>query len=621
MSVFSVSPELKVGSVVEVAGEAIRIEIDAAVSELTRAHNGDVYPIGQCGSVLKLHAGRRVLFAYVRVLKMRSEIAFEEGIPAPAPSDDSRMIEATLFAEGRWNANEQRLSLDRGVGTYPLPGQAAYLTTLEELSSLYGPSSPKAGRYSLSIGNYVSANNSDCFADLDKLVGLHSAILGSTGSGKSGTVAVVLRSLLDAKVLNASDGQGLRPRIILIDPHGEYANAFKERCVVYRAYSATGDSDVDDGSKQLRLPYWLMSGEEFRDLVIGKSEWDATSENNIALKALRHARLVSLGRIESSKKDWIGKAYSESPNPADDRLLDDISSELVAAYNRDTPDRFSLAELRNHIEHEQGLVLDAKKIWKAMSTSDFKSHASILDKLAVLQHDPRLAFMMKEYEDGDPDLAGILQQFCGETDGSSGKADIRIIDISGLPNEVAGPLTAAIGRLIFQYKVWQTREERERDPVMLVFEEAHRYVPDAGLAEYASAQKAIRRIAKEGRKYGIGMMLVSQRPSDVEGTVLSQCNSWIVMRLTNTVDQQHVRKFLPDNLAGLASLLPSLSRQEAIFVGDAASLPARIRLRTLPENELPRSEDISYEKGWSQPPVSLETIERVVDRWRGGANQ
>jgi len=369
------------------------------------------------------------------------------------------------------------------------------------------------------------------------------------------------------------------------------------------------------------LPYWLMSGEEFRDLVIGKSEWEATSENNIALKALRHARLVHLGLTESAKDDWVGTASTGANHPADDRLLGDASSERVAAYNRDTPDRFSLLELRNHIEHEQGLVLDAKSKWKAMSTSDFKSHASILDKLAVLQHDPRLAFMMKEDKQDDLDLADVLQQFFGGIEGSSDEADIRIIDISGLPNEVAGPLTAAIGRLVFQYKVWQTREERERDPVMLVFEEAHRYVPDTGLAEYASAQKAIRRIAKEGRKYGIGMMLVSQRPSDVEGTVLSQCNSWIVMRLTNTVDQQHVRKFLPDNLAGLASLLPSLSRQEAIFVGDAASLPARIRLRTLPEDELPRSEDISYGKGWSQPPVSHEAIERVVNRWRGGADQ
>ncbi len=253
-----------------------------------------------------------------------------------------------------------------------------------------------------------------------------------------------------------------------------------------------------------------------------------------------------------------------------------------------------------------------------MPPSDLKSHRAILDKLSILERDPRLRFMMDEYKPGDPDLAEIIQQFVGELPSAAGTdgPDIRIIDISGLPNEIAGPLTAAIARLLFQYKVWQDRGERERDPVLLVCEEAHRYVPDTGLAEYASAQKAIRRLAKEGRKYGLGMMLVSQRPADVEGTVLSQCNSWIVLRLTNSTDQQHVTRFLPDNLVGLSKLLPSLSRQEAIFVGDAAALPARIKIRTLNDDELPKSDDVSFGHGWAQPPVSIEEIRKVVRRWR-----
>ena len=191
------------------------------------------------------------------------------------------------------------------------------------------------------------------------------------------------------------------------------------------------------------------------------------------------------------------------------------------------------------------------------------------------------------------------------------------MDISGLPNEVANPLTAAIARLLFEFKVWQTRAERERDPVALVCEEAHRYVPDSGNAEYASAQRAVRRIAKEGRKYGIGLMLVSQRPADVERTVLSQCNSWIVMRLTNTTDKEHVTSFLPDNLARcLAFVLPALSRREALFLGEAAALPARITINELKKEELPDSEDISFSSGWSQPPLPLEDIDRVVKRWR-----
>lgn len=297
MSLFSVCPELKVGSIVEVAGDAIRIEIDPNLSELTRTHGGDVYPVGQCGSVLKLHSGRRILFAYVRVLRMRSEIAFEEGVPAPPVSEDSRIIEATLFAEGRWSDSASRLKLERGVATYPLPGQLAYLTTLQELSALYGPSnSTQETRHQIALGSYSGANESTCYADLDKLVGLHCAILGSTGAGKSATVTAIIRSILDARRSDgaSSASANFRPRIVLIDPHGEYSSALGDRCAVFRAYSATSEDVEGQQSLQLRLPYWLMTGEEFRDLVIGKTEWEATSENNIvltvALMTMHHAK-------------------------------------------------------------------------------------------------------------------------------------------------------------------------------------------------------------------------------------------------------------------------------------------------------------------------------------------
>jgi uncharacterized protein len=619
MTRFTVTPELKVGTVVEVAGEAIRIELDSTLTELTRTHAGDVYPVGQCGSILKLHCGRRILFAYVNVLRMRSEIAFQEGIPAPPPSEDARMIDATLIAQGKWAESSGTLTLERGVATFPLPGQAAYLTTLDELSALYGAPDSRSAKYAIEVGSYVGANNAICFADLDKLVGLHTAVLGSTGAGKSGTVAALIRAILDARKGDDAPAD-MRPRIILIDPHGEYAHAFRDRCVVFQAYSTVLGESSSSQSLQLRLPYWLMSGEEFREMIIGKTEWEATSENNIVLKALRHSRLVSRQLLESASDEWIGKAVDPRTHPQDDRPVDksDVEAqEFIAAYDRDTPDHFSLAEFRRHIEHELAVREKGGK-WEALSPSDRKSHDSILDKLNVLERDPRLRFMMEDRKPEAGDFVSILQQFVGDLSDQVAviNADIRIIDISGLPNEVAGPLTAAIARLLFQYKVWQTRDERERDPVMLVCEEAHRYVPDAGLAEYASAQKAIRRLAKEGRKYGIGMLLVSQRPADVEGTVLSQCNSWIVLRLTNSHDQQHVRRFLPDNLAGLAALLPSLSRQEAIFVGDAASLPARIRIRTLQSDQLPASDDISYGDGWTKPPTTAEEIANVVRRWR-----
>ena len=171
-------------------------------------------------------------------------------------------------------------------------------------------------------------------------------------------------------------------------------------------------------------------------------------------------------------------------------------------------------------------------------------------------------------------------------------AQPKIVDLSGVPNEVAGVSSAVIARTLFYLKVWQTPDERQNDPVLLVCEEAHRYVPNRGEAQYEAAQEAIRRIAKEGRKYGIGLLLVSQRPSEVEATVLSQCNSWIVLRIANDADREHVKAILPDSMAGLTKMLSGLRRQEAIFVGQAAVLPSRVLIRTLTPEQLPRSNDI-----------------------------
>ena len=167
---------------------------------------------------------------------------------------------------------------------------------------------------------------------------------------------------------------------------------------------------------------------------------------------------------------------------------------------------------------------------------------------------------------------------------------------------------------MFQYKLAQNREGRERDPILLVCEEAHRYVPDRGEAQYAVAQDAVRRIAREGRKYGLGLMLISQRPADVEGTVISQCNSWIVLRLSNSQDQQHVKRFLPDSLSNMTSVLSSLPRQEALFVGEAAALPARIKIRSLPKDKLPDSNDISFAEGWSHQLQDREVLNAIAAR-------
>ena len=224
---------------------------------------------------------------------------------------------------------------------------------------------------------------------------------------------------------------------------------------------------------------------------------------------------------------------------------------------------------------------------------------------------------MEEWSDQSPTLAAIIRQFVGDNAAAEAGRSIRIIDISGLPNEVAGPLTAMVARLLFLYKLYQSSEERQRDPLLLVCEEAHRYVPDKGEAEYAAAQSAVRRIAREGRKYGLGLMLVSQRPADIESTVISQCGTWLVLRLTNAADQQHVARFLPDGLSGMVRALPALAQQEALFVGEGASLPARIRIRDLSVDQLPKSNSVSYAAGWIHPRLPIAELETIAGRMAG----
>jgi DNA helicase HerA-like ATPase len=607
MSTFSQSEDLRIGKILEVNGTTIKVELDGTLRDLSRSIDGRVYPIGQMASIVKVHFGRRILFAYVRMLRMRSEIALEAGQQPISAADDSRVLEADLFGQGTWSPIDKSLSFSRGVEAYPLPLQAVYLTTNEELEKLYvsaeslieeGATSPL-----ISIGNYIGGTGAECRADVDKLFGHHCAVLGSTGSGKSGTVAAILHSVLSH---TTAENEPLRPRIVLIDPHGEYSHAFGDRAKVYRAYgSAAANGDEGDEGDELNLPYWLMSSDEFRSLLIGKTEHEATSQNNIVYDALNYARMVEAGIVESVGDDPIGGVTPE--------LADGKEEKDRLAFDKDKPLPFSLAQLVTHIDKVQGRKKGSTDD-RTPSDSIRQKVEGILNKLRVLQANPQLDFLLAELNADSPNIKEVLAQFVSGPDEGDQK-DVRIIDISGLPNEVAGPLTALIARLLFQYKIWQTKDERESNPILFVCEEAHRYVPNQGEAQYKEAQEAIRRIAKEGRKYGLGLMLVSQRPSDVESTVLSQCNSWLVMRLSNASDQEHVARFLPDSLVGLTKILSSLTRREAIFVGEAAALPSRIRVRKLSKEQLPASADISFVSGWSQAPTDDAALDIVAKRW------
>ncbi|HHP0458278.1 MULTISPECIES: ATP-binding protein [Vibrio harveyi group] len=607
---FTPTDELKIGQVVEVSGTTIKVEVSNKVSELTRTFDGRVYPIGQIGSMVKIHYGRKVIFGLVTMLRMRSEELLEAGMPINTDSDQ-RLMEVQLLAEGSWNNASSKLTFKRGIKTYPLPQQGVFLLTNDEIACVYRSAEGEREENVdplVPFAVYSASESTACRANINKMFGMHCAVLGSTGSGKSGTVAAIIHSVLEHK----SGEKSFSPQIVVIDPHGEYGAAFSERAVQYRAYDIAAGQD---GQERIKLPYWLMSSDEFTNLIIGKTERSATSQNNVVQKALSHARMVAAGIVKSCPSEFGTNALDHLDNFDDPDLCDGKEPSHVLEFDRDKPRPFCLNEFENHIRYIQGGRWNQNshqtQTPSALASSPIPS---VLDKLKVLRRDTRLSFMMHCWE-GEQDqikLHKVLNQFVGSPE-EAGK-DIRIIDISGLPNEVAGPLAALIARLLFQYKVFQTQDEKEQDPILLVCEEAHRYVPDHGEAQYAAAQGAIRRIAREGRKYGLGLMLVSQRPADVDSTVISQCGTWVVLRLTNSADQQHVARFLPDGLSGMVGALPILSQQEAIFVGEGAALPSRIRVRDLSKEQLPKSNTIPFAEGWANGRLKLDELETIAER-------
>lgn len=551
---------LAIGKIIEVDGPHIVAELDPQISELARVYAGEVYPIGQFGSIIKVHFGRVIIYGYVGRLRMKTEYEMSKGIPT-ASSSEGRVIEADLFGEGEWilssgsTSTSWNLRFERGVSTYPLPQQSVYLTPTQELRFIYGHGKGATIR----LGEHVGSGGTPCYADINELLGKHTAILGSTGSGKSGATAAILHSLLEH---GTSEKYGRwEPRIVILDPHNEY----------HAAFPAHSRLSTDEGT--LRLPYWLLSLQETISLLIGKTEFVATSQANIVKTALLKARTSAAGAVHLD------------PN----RLT------------VDSPTPYSLDVFRAEVDSQRPTGRDKK---------EQEPYNSVLNKLEVLRTDTRLNFIMEPWDGtGDP-MVDVIAQFVGIG------GLLRIIDLSGVPNEVAGLASAAIARTLFNFKVWQTTAERETSPILLVCEEAHRYVPNRGEAQYEGAQEAIRRVAKEGRKYGLGLILVSQRPSEVEETVLSQCNSWIVLRLTNDSDREHVRSILPDSLAGLTKVLSGLRRREAIFVGQAAMLPSRILIRLLEPAQLPRSHDIDFDMGWQSAPLEAQALQDISNRWR-----
>ena len=431
----------------------------------------------------------------------------------------------------------------RGVSRYPPLGAPVTTVTIRDLAKVYAR--PRTSN--VHIGRLRHNQKVPAFVVTDSLLGKHFAVLGTTGTGKSCAVTVILRSIL------AEHPKG---HVVLLDPHNEYASAFADMAELLNP-------------SNLQLPYWLLNFEEISHILVGA---EAGEQRFTQLAILKDA-IVQAKRAMYPEGEYL---------------------------NVDTPMPYRLSDLISAVQDGMG------KFNKADGAGPY---LSLISRIESLRGDRRYAFMFESLTVRD-NMRQILAQLLRIP---AGGKPITIIDISGVPSEVVDVVVSVLFRLVFELAAWSDRGIAP--PVLLVCEEAHRYVPQDEVAAFAPTKRVISRIAKEGRKYGVTLCLVSQRPSELAISSLAQCNTVFALRLTNEHDQAFVARALPENARWLVESLPSLNTQEAVVVGDGVTVPVHIRFNDLDLEHRPSSADPSFAESWRSDPDEA-FLERAIDRWR-----
>ncbi|WP_439814575.1 ATP-binding protein [Zavarzinia sp. CC-PAN008] len=528
---------LRIGHLIEINGTIAVGRLDISFDEFYQSFGGDDYSLVQIGSIVKIESFDNVVFGTIRSVGLEAAAG---GGPPPG-----NRIEIELFGEGALVARDNDpLDFTRGVSNYPAPGEAIFLAHLGELAQIFA----RPDKACVRVGTVYQDRRLPAYIMTDGLMSRHFAVLGTTGSGKSCSVALLLHAILDAHPAG---------HIILLDPHAEYEGAFGAK------------AEVIDPTN-LHLPYWLLNLEETIEVVLGSE----SSEGEVAI--LKAALLKARQRAAEEFQDPGGITV-------------------------DTPIPYRLWDLIAILNEEMG------KLERPESTLPY---LRIKFRLETLRTDQRFAFMFSGFLVEDTLVEMISRYMRIPVQGRP----ISVVDLSGVPSEVTDVVVSVLCRMVFDFCLWSPRGEAV--PVLLICEEAHRYVPRHSEARFQATRKAIERIAKEGRKYGVSLGLVTQRPSELSETILSQCNTLISLRMSNAEDQDYVRRALPDAAIGLMNALSSLQAQEALVVGEGVTLPLRLRFDTLPEERRPRSSSVSFSRGWSIDTGRASFIEKVVERWR-----
>ena len=523
------------GMVFQIAGSSSQLILDTR-QIAARGQDADpcIAMAGQVGSQVKMRVGGVWLIASVRSMTLDRQ------------TGESIIADIDFLGEG----DEEKLTgriyrFRRGVTRYPTPGTEVYPVSSQDMDQIYAADD----RPHVQIGMVYPTADTRAALYIDSMLGKHFALVGSTGTGKSTSAALILHRICDLSP------QG---HIVMIDPHGEYGAAFRTNGAVF---------DVNN----LALPYWLMNFEEHCEVFVTSEGSERTVDCDILAKCLLAAR--SKNRLAES----IGRLTVDSPVP------------------------YLLSDLTNILQNEMG------KLDKGTGSLPYMRLKTKIDEIKT---DPRYSFMFSGML-----VADTMQEFLTKIFRlPSGGKPISIIDVSSMPSDITSVVVSVLSRLVFDYALW-ARDEPQR-PILLVCEEAHRYIPSTTTGSGQAVRRILERIAKEGRKYGVSLGLITPRPSDLAEGVLSQCGTIIAMRLNNDRDQAFVKAAMPEGARGFLDSIPALRNREAIICGEGVAVPIRVALDNLEEERRPASGDPSFTTLWRESGGEADILDRTITRWR-----
>lgn len=542
MSVAFHEINLKFGVVREVDGASITI----VAEELSRRHSGVEYAV-ELGSFALIASPQSDLIATISSIRMQEVV--EKGTQT-----ERKVVVCTLVGFLR-----DGVRFERGIERYPTVGSGAHLMTAEALNSMFSPT-----ENTLEIGERCQRGGGKEQVLIDKMFGRHTAVLGTSGAGKSWTVA---------SLLQAAMGRLPHTRIIFFDLHDEYRSAFP------KDFDRLNRKVRHIPSSELRIPHWCLNAEELEALFVSR-ESTAANQSALLKNVIKDLRLPA------------GKALGLPE----------------AAISVDTPVFFSFEAFRDKLKELDSEMVPGSRAGAEKQGQWYGKVSNLVTRMESRFDDPRYQFLFSDSKAPGTPFEEVLSTLFG----ADGTVQMTVLDLSGLPSDVLSIIVGVLCRLAFEYKYW------DRDPnllpLTLVLEEAHNYLPRGDDARDRVCLDRVERIAKEGRKYGVNLIVVSQRPSEVSETVLSQCGNFVVLRLTNPADQGYVRRLLPDFLAVAVDMLPYLRTGEAVLSGEAVEVPTRVRI-TKPD-PTPRSNDVRYQDGWTVGLPEGYSPKNVVTRWR-----